>query len=101
MTIREVRNNINRQNNCLNANITKTINASVRQVMAIKKIQQTIGLEALPMNLRELCLLRLANPEESLENLTKLTKTPITKSGINHQFSRIIKIAEKIDKGTL
>ena len=53
------------------------------------------------MNLRELCLLRLANPEESLENLTKLTKTPITKSGINHQFSRIIKIAEKIDKGTL
>ena len=101
MTIREVRNNINRQNNCLNANITKTINASIRQVMAIRKIQDTIGLESLPINLRELCLLRLANPEESLDNLTKLTKTPITKSGINHQFSRIIKIADKIDKGTL
>lgn len=69
--------------------------------MAIRKIQDTIGFEALPINLRELCVLRLANPEESLDNLTKLSKTPITKSGINHQFSRIIKIADKIDKGTL
>ena len=97
MAIREVRNNINRQNNCLNANITKTVNASLRQIDAINKIQNTIGFEALPTNLRELCLVRLANPEESLDNLTKLLSTTITKSGINHQFNRIIKIAEKID----
>lgn len=96
MAIREVRNNINRQNNCLNANITKTVNASLRQIEAINKIQSTIGLEALPANLRELCLVRLANPEESLDNLTKLLSTTITKSGINHQFSRLIKIADNI-----
>ncbi|MBQ3048057.1 MAG: DNA-binding protein WhiA [Clostridia bacterium] len=98
MALREVRNNINRQNNCMNANITKTVNASLKQIKAINKIQQTIGFEKLPQNLRELCLLRLSNPEESLDNLTKLMSTNITKSGINHQFRRIIKIADKIEK---
>ncbi len=98
MTIREVRNNINRQNNCLNANITKTVNASLKQINAINKIERTIGFESLPQNLRELCLVRLANPEESLENLTKLLSTTITKSGINHQFNRLIKIANNIDE---
>ncbi len=96
VALREVRNNINRQNNCLNANITKTVNASVKQVKAIKKIQSKIGFEKLPANLKELCLVRLENPEESLDNLTKLVSFPITKSGINHQFRRIIKIAESI-----
>lgn len=96
IALREVRNNINRQNNCLNANITKTVNASIKQINAINKIQNTIGLDKLPQNLRELCLVRLANPEESLDNLTKLLSTAITKSGINHQFRRLIKIADKI-----
>ena len=101
IAFREVRNNINRQNNCLNANITKTVNASIKQIQAINKIEQTIGFEKLPQNLRELCLVRLANPEESLDNLTKLLSTTITKSGINHQFRRLIKIADKIDASLL
>lgn len=101
MALREVRNNINRQNNCMNANITKTVNASLKQVKAINKIQKSIGFDKLPQNLRELCLLRLANPEESLDNLTKLLSTKITKSGINHQFRRLIKIADNIEKKEL
>ena len=101
IALREVRNNINRQNNCMNANITKTVTASLKQIQAINKIEQTIGFEKLPQNLRELCLVRLANPEESLDNLTKLLSTTITKSGINHQFRRLLKIADKIDNNTI
>ena len=101
IALREVRNNINRQNNCMNANITKTVTASLKQIQAINKIEQTIGFEKLQQNLRELCLVRLANPEESLDNLTKLLSTTITKSGINHQFRRLLKIAEKIDNNTI
>lgn len=100
VALREVRNNINRQNNCMNANISKTVKASLNQIKAITTIKNSIGFEKLPMNLRELCLLRLANPEESLDNLTKLMSMPITKSGINHQFRRIIKIADNIEKKT-
>lgn len=96
MALRDVRNNINRQNNCLNANITKTVNASLNQINAINTIDNLLGFDKLPKNLRELCLVRLANPEESLDNLTKLLSTPITKSGINHQFRRLIKIANNL-----
>lgn len=96
--IRELRNNVNRQNNCLNANLNKTVNASVKQLNAIKVIQEHVGLEALNENLMELALLRLANPEASLEELRKLSSEPLTKSGINHRFSKIIKIAEDINK---
>ena len=96
MTVREVRNNVNRQNNCINANITKTVNASVRQIAAIKKIEEKMGLDKLPDNLKELAKIRLEYPEESLENLTKLVSHPITKSGINHQLKRILKIADKL-----
>lgn len=96
--IRELRNNVNRQNNCLNANLNKTVNASVKQLNAIKVIQENMGLEVLSENLMELALLRLANPEASLEELRKLSTEELTKSGINHRFSKIIKIAEDINK---
>ncbi len=96
ITLRQVRNMVNRQNNCINANITKTVNASMKQLDAINKIKNKQGLETLPESLREICQLRLDNPEESLENLTKLTKEPITKSGINHKFRKIMSIAKDI-----
>lgn len=96
--IREVRNNVNRQNNCLNANLNKTISASVRQLNAIKIIQENIGLEGLSDGLMELALLRLANPEASLEELRSLCTQKLTKSGINHRFAKILEIAEKIEK---
>jgi len=96
--IREVRNNVNRQTNCISANLNKTVNASVKQLEAIKTIQRTIGIENLSSNLYELCLLRLANPEESLDNLAKLYSGNISKSGINHRFDKLQKIAEKIKR---
>ena len=96
IALRDVRNNINRQNNCMNANITKTVNASIKQITAIEKIKNKIGIDKLPIDLKELCLLRLANPEESLDNLTKLYSTGITKSGLNHKFRKILKIADSL-----
>jgi len=98
MTIRDVRNNINRQNNCLNANIQKTINAGLKQAEAIKKIKETVGLDSLPKNLKELSLLRLHHPEEPLGELTKKLSSPITKSGVYHRLNKLIKLAEKIEK---
>ena len=96
--IRELRNNVNRQNNCLNANLNKTVQASVKQLNAIKNIQENMGLETLSESLMELALLRLANPEASLEELRLLCTEKLTKSGINHRFSKIIEISDKITK---
>ena len=94
--IRDVRNNVNRQLNCFNANLTKTVNSSIKQLAAIEVIQNTIGLEALDESLRELAILRIANPEESLVTLRELYSGDISKSGINHRFDKILKIAEKL-----
>ncbi len=99
--IRELRNSINRQTNCMNANLSKTVNASVKQLNAIKLIQDSIGLESLDDDLMELCLIRLANPDESLETLRKLYGKEISKSGINHRLNKIIEIADKIQKDKL
>ena len=99
--IREVRNTVNRQNNCLNANLNKTIGASVKQLNAIKIIQENVGLESLNEGLMELALLRLANPEASLEELRSLSTQKLTKSGINHRFAKILETAQKIEKDKL
>ena len=93
---RQVRNKINRQNNCFTSNYTKTLNASFKQLEAIKIVDAEIGLYNLPEDLQQVALLRLANTEESLEELLKLSKYPMTKSAINHKFNKIIKLAEKI-----
>lgn len=95
--IRDLRNNVNRQNNCLNANLNKTVGASVKQLRAIKLIQETVGLESLEEPIMELCLIRMANPDESIDNLRKLYKYPITKSGLNHRLNKILKIAKEIE----
>ncbi len=94
--IREVRNNVNRQTNCFNANLNKTVKSSVKQLNAIKTIQEYVGLENIDESLADLCFIRLANPDESLENLSKLFPYPITKSGINHRFNKLYKLESEI-----
>ena len=97
LAIRQVRNNLNRQLNCACANISKSVDASMKQLNAISKINSTIGLENLPVHLQDLCLLRMANPEASFDELVKLTDPPLTKSGINHRFRKLVQIADEID----
>lgn len=96
MATRTLRNVVNRQVNCINANINKTVEASLRQINAIKIIDEKIGLDSLPDDLQDVAVLRLANQQESMEELLKLSTISLTKSGLNHRFNRIIKIAEKL-----
>lgn len=95
---RELRNKVNRQVNCINANINKTVEASLKQVWAINTIINTIGLESLPEDLQEVAVLRLANQEESLDELLKLSTIKLTRSGLNHRFRKLIKIANTLEE---
>ena len=67
------------------------------RVDAIEKIINKVGLENLPADLQTVALLRLANTEESLEELLKLSRLPLTKSGLNHRFKKLLKIAESLE----
>ena len=97
--MKEMRNNVNRLVNCETANLSKTVNAAVRQVESIKLIQSSIGLQRLPKNLQEVAELRLSYPDESLKELGEMLDPPVGKSGINHRLRKIEKIAEEIRSG--
>lgn len=93
---KEIRNEINRQMNCENANMDKIAAAYCRHMAAIEKIKKTSGFDKLPDVLREIAELRIEYPEDSLKDLGARLKNPIGKSGVNHRLNRLIEIAENI-----
>lgn len=93
---KELRNEINRQMNCENANMDKIASAYCRHLRAIEKIKTKMGLEKLPDSLREAAVIRMKYPEDSLKDLGKRFKEPIGKSGVNHRLNRIIEIADNL-----
>ena len=92
--IKDTRNNVNRLVNCETANLSKTINAAVKQIEDIKKLKKEKGFEALPENLKEIAKLRLENPDISYEELGKKLSKPIGKSGVSHRLQKISEIAD-------
>ena len=96
--MKEMNGNINRRVNCETANIEKTVNASVKQVSAIRRIERTKDLSSLPKSLVEIAEQRLLHPELSLEELGKMCTPVIGKSGVNHRLRRLVEIAESIEE---
>ena len=97
--IKEMRNSVNRQVNCETANISKTVNAAVKQIADIELIRDTEGLDSLPMPLREMAMIRLEHPEAPLKDLGKYMDPPVGKSGINHRLRKLAAIADAIREG--
>ena len=96
--MKSVKNKINRQRNCDNANISKTVEASLKQRKAIEYLEQADRLLSLPPELLDAALLRKNNPEATLKELCKISPTPITVSGLNHRLNKIIEIYDMIEK---
>ena len=68
---RDMNNKINRLVNCKTANLNKTLNASVEQINAIKKLKQNGEFKKMDESLQELAELRLEYPDMSLAELRK------------------------------
>lgn len=94
--VKEMRNSINRKVNCETANITKTVNASSKQIEDILLIRERYGLENLPDNLRETAEIRLEYPDATLRELGQILEPPVGKSGMNHRLRKLSELAEKI-----
>ena len=88
-----MRGKVNRIVNCESANLNKTINASIEQIAAIRKLQKNGKFNKLEDNLKEIAILRLENPNMPLVELGKKLKNPIGKSGVNYRLKRIMEIA--------
>ncbi|MCR5415694.1 MAG: DNA-binding protein WhiA [Pseudobutyrivibrio sp.] len=94
--VKEVRGTINRKVNCETANISKTVNAAVRQIEDIRLIDQELGLYNLPDQLQEIAEIRLTHPDTPLGDLGQYLDPPIGKSGVNHRLKKLSTIAESL-----
>lgn len=97
---RNKNNNINRINNCEQANVDKTIQSAKNQIDDINYIIKKDAYELLDEKVKDAADYRLKYPEESLTELscimTMETGTSITKSGLHHRFNKIKLLAQRL-----
>lgn len=91
--VKDMRNRINRQVNCETANLTKTVDAAMRQIRAIEALKKA---GRLPLELEEVANLRIRYPDASLKEIGQLLDPPLGKSGINHRLKKIEELAKKL-----
>lgn len=96
--LKEMRNSVNRRVNCEAANITKTVQASARQIEDIRFLEAHYGFENLPENLRETARMRLQYPDAPLGELGEYMTPPVGKSGMNHRLRKLSELADRIRK---
>ncbi len=93
--LKSVRNSVNRKVNCETGNLSKTVNASVKQQESIELIRTHMGLDKLAPGLKEVAEARISYPEATLEELANLLGA-VSKSGINHKLRKLNSIAEHL-----
>jgi len=94
--LKEMRNSVNRRVNCETANISKTVNASTRQIEDIEYIREHYGFEKLSEALREMAEVRLENPDAPLKELGEYLTPPVGKSGVNHRLRKLSELADRL-----
>lgn len=97
---RDISNSINRMNNCDIANQKKAMLSAQKQLDDIELIESTIGLENVTERLREAAILRIENPDASINELLdvaeEITGKEMSKSGLNHRFRKLREVANEI-----
>ena len=93
--MKEMRNSINRQNNCDVANLNKTVSAAQNVIADIKSLLGTTEYENLPDNVKEVAMLRVEYPDASLKELGEMLSPPLGKSGVNHRLRKLSQMAKK------
>ncbi len=99
---RDHKNMTNRLNNCEQANVDKSLNASNMQLELIKELKQIRDFDLLDDKIKDICTYKEKYPESSMAELAEIisseTERPITKSCINHRFRKIKEIVENSKK---
>lgn len=82
--------------NCDSANVDRSVDAAMRQLEAISKIDELKGISWLPPKLAEVARLRQENPYISISALGEMCDPPLKKSGINNRLRKLEEIAAKL-----
>lgn len=91
---RSYRNTANRQRNCIDSNIDKSVAAGSKQLAAIEKLQSRNAYNNLPQQLKEAAEVRQSHPEANLAELAAMLG--ISKSGFNHRMQKLLDAANAL-----
>lgn len=91
---KDVNNNYNRQLNCEMSNMSKQIDASVKQICAIKRLEDVFGADNLPPQLAEVAKARVTYKNDTLSQLAQ--RLGISKSCLNHRLRKIVELSENV-----
>lgn len=94
--IKDLKNQINRRSNFESANMSRSIEAGLKQVSLIEEVLEKISLDDMTEDLSTLCSLRLENPDISLDELGKLMTPELSRSAVSRRFKKLEKIAEEL-----
>ncbi len=94
---KNVMNYVNRMMNCDTSNMEKQLDASRRQIEAIRALSLSKGLGTLPPSLQQVARLRLSQPEATLSQLGEMLDPPLGKSGVNHRLRRIVELSQALE----
>jgi DNA-binding protein WhiA len=82
--------------NCETANLNKTIGAALRQVENIRLLDEQVGIDNLPVKLREVARLRLLHPDMNLKEIGDMLNDGTSRSGVNHRLRKLDEMAEHL-----
>ena len=91
--MKDIKNQINRRSNFESANMSRSIEAGLKQIAVIEEILSKIKLSDMTKDLEELCSLRLENPDISLDELGKMMNPELSRSAVSRRFKKLEKIA--------
>lgn len=86
---RHLRGEANRLANADAANVRRAVAAATAQVRSVERVIEQHGWDAFDDELREIALVRLANPEATLAELGELCDPSISKSSVHRRLRRI------------
>ena len=93
---RDRANQTNRAQNCMAGNADKTAIAAVKQVVAIKKLQESSLFVDLSDELKQVATARVKHATMSLQELADYLK--ISKSCINHRMRKLMELSAKCEE---
>lgn len=94
--LKETKNRIHRLVNTEAANLERTAAAAAQQRETIAFLSSVYGLHRLSPALREIALLRLHHPDESLLELGRRCNPPITKATVNSRVGALARLARSL-----
>lgn len=94
---KDLRGSVNRRVNCDAANLDKAVEAAMVQIEAIRALEESGVLAALPDKLQEVAKLRREHPADTLIQLAGRCDPPITKSALNHRLRKLIDMSKALE----